>query len=84
MIQSNDSERIYQDLCRRAAAQFGDNRVVEPRSYPRIAAKRIFDVDNVEIHPDLDPLNQESSGPVSANGKRNAARAPLSTRFNHA
>ena len=59
MSQSNDLERIYQELRRRAVAQFGENRAVELESYLRTAAEQIYDVDNVAVHPDLEPLNQE-------------------------
>ncbi len=59
MSQSNDFERIYQELRRRAVAQFGEDRAVELESYLRTAAEQIHDVDRVEVHPDLEPLNQE-------------------------
>ncbi len=59
MSQSNDLERIYQELRRRAAAQFGEDRAVELESYLRTAAEQIHDVEGAEVHPDLEPLNQE-------------------------
>ena len=59
MSRSNDLERIYEELCREAVAQFGERRAVELESYLRTAAQHIFDVDNAEVHPDLGPLNQE-------------------------
>ena len=59
MSQSNDLERIYQELRRRAVAEFGEDRAVELESYLRTAAEQIFDVDRAEVHPDLEPLNQE-------------------------
>ena len=59
MSQSNDLQRIYQELRRRAVAQFGEDRAVELESYLRTAAEQIFDVDSAEVHPDLEPLNQE-------------------------
>ncbi len=59
MSQSNDSQRIYQELRRRAVTQFGEDRAVELESYLRTAAEQIFDVDSAEVHPDLEPLNQE-------------------------
>ena len=59
MSQSNDLERIYQELRRRAVAQFGEDRAAELESYLRTAAEQVFDVDNAEVHPDLEPLNQE-------------------------
>ena len=58
MSQSSHLERIYQELCQRAVAQFGEDRAVELESYLRTAAEQIFDVDNAEVHPDLEPLNQ--------------------------
>ena len=59
MTQSNDSQWIYQELRRRAVAEFGEDRAAELESYLRTAAEQIFDVDNVEVHPYLEPLNQE-------------------------
>ena len=59
MSQSNDLERIYQELRRRAVAQFGEERAVDLESYLRTAAEQIYDVDNAAVHPDLEPLNQE-------------------------
>ncbi len=59
MRQSNNLQRIYQELRRRAVAQFGEDRAVELESYLRTAAEQIFDVDSAEVHPDLEPLNQE-------------------------
>lgn len=59
MSQSNDQERIYQELRRRAVAEFGEDRAVELESYLRTAAEQVYDVDRAEVHPDLEPLNQE-------------------------
>ena len=59
MSQSNDLERIYQELRRRAVAQFGEDRAVELESYLRTAAEQVYDVERAEVHPDLEPLNQE-------------------------
>ena len=59
MSQNNDLERIYQELRRRAVAQFGEDRAVELESYLRTAAEQVYDVDRAEVHPDLEPLNQE-------------------------
>lgn len=58
MSQSNDLERIYEELRRRAVAEFGEDRAVELESYLRTAAEQIYDVDRAEVHPDLEPLNQ--------------------------
>jgi hypothetical protein len=59
MSRSNDLGRIYEELRRRAVAEFGEDRTVELESYLRTAAEQIFDVDNAAVHPDLEPLNQE-------------------------
>ena len=59
MSQSNDLERIYQELRRRAVAQFGEDRAVDLESYLRTAAEQVYDVERVDVHPDLEPLNQE-------------------------
>ncbi len=59
MSQSNDQERIYQELRRRAVAQFGEERAEELESYLRTAAQQVFDVDGADVPPDLEPLFQE-------------------------
>ena len=59
MSQSNDQERIYQELRRRAVAEFGEDRAVELESYLRIAAEQVYDVNRAEVHRDVEPLNQE-------------------------
>ena len=59
MSQSNDQEQIYQELRRRAVVEFGEERAVELESYLRTAAQQIYDVEGVEVHPDLEPLFQE-------------------------
>ena len=59
MIQSNDLERMHQELLRRAVAQFGEDRAVDLKSYLRTSVEQISDVDNAEVHPNLEPLNQE-------------------------
>jgi hypothetical protein len=59
MTQSNDLERIYQELRRRAVAEFGEERAVELESYLRTAAEQISDVDSATVNPDLEPLFQE-------------------------
>ena len=67
MSQSNDNdngrgsepERIYQELRRRAAAQFGEERAAELESFLRTTAGQIHDVDRADAHPDLEPLFQE-------------------------
>ena len=59
MSQSNDQERIYQELRRRAVAEFGEERSVELETFLRDAARQISDVDRADVHPDLEPLFQE-------------------------
>ena len=59
MTQSNDQERIYQELRRRAVSEFGEERAGELESYLRTAAQQIYDVDGAEVDPDLEPLFQE-------------------------
>ena len=59
MSQTNDLERIYQELRRRAVAQFGEDRAVELESYLRTAAEQVHAVEGAEVHPDLEPMNQE-------------------------
>ena len=59
MTQNNDQEQIYQELRRRAVAQFGEERAAELESYLRTAAQQVHDVDGADVHPDLEPLHQE-------------------------
>ena len=59
MSQSNDLERVYEELRRRAVAQSVEDRTVELESYLRTAAEQVSDVDNAKVHPDLEPLNRE-------------------------
>ena len=59
MSQNNDQEQIYQELRRRAVAEFGEERAVELESYMRTAAQQIHVVEHAEVHPDLEPLFQE-------------------------
>ena len=59
MTQSNDQERIYQELRRRAVVEFGEERAAELESYLRTAAQQIYDVEGADVHPDLEPLFQE-------------------------
>ena len=47
------------DLHRRAVTQFGEDRIAELELYLRTAAEQIFDVEGAEVHPNLEPLNQE-------------------------
>ena len=59
MSQSNDQEQIYQELRRRAVVEFGEERAIELETFLRTAAQQIYDVEGVEVHPDLEPLFQE-------------------------
>ena len=59
MSQNKDQEQIYQELRRRAVVEFGEERAVELETYLRTAAQQIYDVEGVEVHPDLEPLFQE-------------------------
>jgi len=58
MSQSKDAEQVYQELRRKAAAEFGEDRAAELEDYLRTAAGQIIDVDGAEVHPDLEPLMQ--------------------------
>lgn len=88
MTQSNNLQRIYQDLRRRGVGEFGEHCGVELESYLRTAAQQISDVDNAEVHPNLEPLNQEQPGRYSsvaaANREPIAALAPPPMRLKHA
>ena len=59
MSSNDDLERIYQELRRRAVVEFGEHRAVELESFLRTAAQQIFDVDQADVYPDLEPLYQE-------------------------
>ncbi len=59
MSSNDDLERIYQELRRRAVVEFGEDRAEELESYLRTAAEQIFDVDQADVDPDLEPLFQE-------------------------
>lgn len=60
MSQNNDQERIYQELRRRAVAEFGEDRATELESYLRTAAQQVHDVESADdVNPDLEPLFQE-------------------------
>ena len=59
MSSNDDLERIYQELRRRAVVEFGEDRAEELESFLRTAAEQVFDVDQADVHPDLEPLYQE-------------------------
>ena len=56
MSLSNDPESNYQELRRRAVAEFGEERADELEEYLRTAAQQVADVEAAEVHPDLEPL----------------------------
>ena len=58
MGQNNAEEQAYQELHRRAVAQFGQERAEELESYLRATAAQVADVEGAETHPDLEPLLQ--------------------------
>ena len=55
MRQSIDQEAIYQELRRRAAAEFGEQRAVELEEYLQTTARQVADVELADAHPDLEP-----------------------------
>ena len=59
MSQSRDLEEIYQELRRRAVADYGEERAAELEDYLRTAAQQVADVEGANVHPDLEPLVQE-------------------------
>ena len=59
MSQSRDQEEIYQELRRRAVADYGEERAAELEDYLRTAAQQVADVEGANVHPDLEPLVQE-------------------------
>ena len=59
MSSNDDLERIYQELRRRAVVEFGEDRAEELESFLRTAAEQIFDVDQADVNPDLEPLYQQ-------------------------
>ncbi len=58
MSSNDDLERIYQELRRRAVVEFGENRAEELESFLRTAAEQVYDVDQADVDPDLEPLFQ--------------------------
>lgn len=56
MQQSIDQEQTYQELRRRAVAEFGEERAAELEDYLRTAAQQVVDVEGADTHPDLEPL----------------------------
>ncbi len=58
MSLNNDQERIYQELRRRAAAEFGEGRAKELEDYLRTTARQVAAIESAEVHQDLEPLVQ--------------------------
>lgn len=56
MRQSIDQEAIYQELRRRAVAEFGEPRAAELEEFLQTAARQVADVEQADAHPDLEPL----------------------------
>lgn len=56
MRQSIDQEAIYQELRRRAVAEFGEQRATELEEFLQTAAQQVAEVEQADAHPDLEPL----------------------------
>ena len=56
MRQSIDQEAIYQELRRRAVAEFGEQRAAELEEFLQTAALQVAEVEQAGAHPDLEPL----------------------------
>lgn len=59
MSQGRNEEQVYQELRRRAVAEFGEERAAELEDYLRTTAGQVVDVEQAYTHPDLEPLHQE-------------------------
>ena len=56
MRQSIDQDAIYQELRRRAVAEFGEQRAVELEEFLQTTARQIAEVEQADAHPDLEPM----------------------------
>ncbi len=56
MRQSIDQETAYQELRRRAVAEFGEQRAAELEEFLQTAALQVAEVEQADAHPDLEPL----------------------------
>ena len=56
MRQSIDQEAIYQELRRRAVAEFGEQRAAELEKFLQTAALQVAEVEQAVAHHDLEPL----------------------------
>ena len=55
MQQSIDQEAIYQELRRRAVAEFGEQRADDLEEFLQTTARQVADVEQAIAHPDLEP-----------------------------
>ena len=55
----SEEEQIYQELCQRAVAWFGEERAAELEDFLRTTAKQVSDMERADTNPDLEPLFQE-------------------------
>ena len=58
MNQSIDREAIYQELRRRAVAEFGEQRAGDLEEFLQTAAQQVADVEQADAGPDLEPMLQ--------------------------
>ena len=56
MRQSIDQAEIYQELHRRAVAEFGEQRAAELEEFLQTAARQVADVEQAGASPDLEPM----------------------------
>ena len=56
MQQSIDQAEIYQELNRRAVAEFGEQRAIELDEFLQTAARQVADVEQAGADPDLEPM----------------------------
>ena len=56
MRQNIDHTEIYQELYRRAVAEFSEGRAVELEEFLQTAARQVADVEQAGADPDLEPM----------------------------
>ena len=56
MRQSIDQEAIYQELRRRAVAEFGEQRAADLEEFLQTASRQVADVEQAGADPDLEPM----------------------------
>ena len=59
MSLSRNEELVYQELRRRAVAEFGEERAAELEDYLRTAAGQVIDVEQADTHRDVEPMHQD-------------------------